>query len=195
MQSTTWKDNNQQDMYFSDDYFDKKLHGNPKGMKQVLLKRRQWKDGLRANCQLYKNEDKNPNRIDCCAKWIIFLEPDFVAQKGALHKIISIAGYKYIFYPKFHCELNFIEIYWKATNKFTYENYDYSWMGLQRIVPLDLNSVNLIIIRKFARKIWHYMYIYCKWIGEKLAEYAVKKYKPHRRVSDNILEELNKVEL
>jgi hypothetical protein len=39
------------------------------------------------------------------------------------------------------------------------------------------------------------MDIYRKGIGGKLAEYAVKKYKSYRRVSDNILEELNKVEI
>jgi len=48
------------------------------------------------------------NRVDCCARRIISLEPDFVAQKGALHEIISTAGHKCVFYPKFHCELNFI---------------------------------------------------------------------------------------
>ena len=39
------------------------------------------------------------------------------------------------------------------------------------------------------------MNIYHKGIGGKLAEYAVKKYKSHRHVPDNILEELNKVEI
>ena len=39
MRSTTWGDNNQQDMCFPDDYFDEKLCGKPKGIKQVLFKR------------------------------------------------------------------------------------------------------------------------------------------------------------
>uniref|UniRef100_U9U851 Uncharacterized protein n=1 Tax=Rhizophagus irregularis (strain DAOM 181602 / DAOM 197198 / MUCL 43194) TaxID=747089 RepID=U9U851_RHIID len=158
MQSTTWGDNNQQDMCFLNDYFDEKLCRKPKGMKQILLERGKWKEGLRANCQLCKNGDKDPNRVDCCARRIISLEPDFVAQKGALHEIISTAG-------------------------------------LQKTVPLGLDSVNLTTIRKFARKTWHYMDIYRKEIEGKLAEYAVKKYKSHRHVLDNILEELNKVEI
>ena len=34
---------------------------------------------------------------------------------------------------------------------------------------------------------------YRKGISGKLAEYAVKKYKSHRRIPDTILEELNKM--
>jgi hypothetical protein len=40
------------------------------------------------------------------------LEPDFIAQKGAVEELIKNAGHKCIFFPKFHCELNFIERYW-----------------------------------------------------------------------------------
>ena len=34
------------------------------------------------------------------------LEPDFIAQKGAVEELIKNAGHKCIL---FHCELNFIE--------------------------------------------------------------------------------------
>ena len=48
-------------MCFPDDYFDKKLRRKPKGIKQVLFKRGKWRDGLRADCQLCKVGDRNPN--------------------------------------------------------------------------------------------------------------------------------------
>ncbi len=41
----------------------------------------------------------------------MFLESDFFIQKDAIAKIIEKADYKYIFYPKFYCEFNFIEYY------------------------------------------------------------------------------------
>ncbi|GBB86520.1 hypothetical protein RclHR1_12950001 [Rhizophagus clarus] len=61
MRSTTWGDNNQQDMCFPNDYFNEELRRKPKGMKQVLLERGKWKNGLRADCQLCKNGNKDPN--------------------------------------------------------------------------------------------------------------------------------------
>lgn len=57
----------------------------------------------------------------------------------------------------------------------------------------SLESVSLITIRRFARKAWRYMSLYQKGIGEKLAEYAVKKYRSHRRILDKVIEELNQI--
>src|ERR1043165_5444253 len=105
-------------------------------------------------------------------------------KKCALQELIEVAGHVCIFYPKFHCELNFIERYWGASKRYARENCDYSWSGLQRIVPISLESVDLITIRKFARHAWRYMDLYKKGITGKLAEYGVKKYKSHRRIPD-----------
>ncbi len=65
--------------------------------------------------------------------------------------MIEEAGYVCIFYPKFHCKLNFIEWYWGAAKHYTWENCNYSWSGLQQIVPISLEIINLIIIWKFAQ--------------------------------------------
>jgi len=38
----------------------------------------------------------------------------FLAQKPLVKEVIESRGHKVIFYPKFHCELNFIEMFWGA---------------------------------------------------------------------------------
>jgi hypothetical protein len=34
-----------------------------------------------------------------------------------LQEIIEAKGHKVVFYPKFHCELNYIEMYWGAAKR------------------------------------------------------------------------------
>jgi hypothetical protein len=48
----------------------------------------------------------------CCMRRIMSLQKDFVTEKPKLQIIIEEAGHKCYFLPKFHCELNPIEMYW-----------------------------------------------------------------------------------
>ena len=135
--------------------FDHPQHPNePKGMQQVLIKRGLWREGLIGDCKLCKgkNKDMDPKRTDCCIRRILSLQPDFIVQKSRLQDEIEKRGHICIFYPKFHCELNFIEMYWGAAKQYTREHCDYTWKGLQKIVPEALDSVSLITIRHFVQK-------------------------------------------
>ncbi|CAB4477291.1 unnamed protein product [Rhizophagus irregularis] len=195
MRNTYFGPNNQlQSMVFPTTHNDEKLRGKPKGIKQILMEREKWPPGgLVLDCNKCKEKCQDSSRTSCCARRVISLEPDFLAQKGAIEELIENAGHKCIFFPKFHCELNFIERYWGAAKRYSRENCNYSWEGLQRVVPESLDSVTLITIRKFSRKCWRYMDLYRKGIDGKLVEYAVKKYKSHRRIPEGVLEELNKL--
>ena len=53
-------------------------------------------------------------RVDCCCRRILFSQPDFVSQKSQLQELVKSCGHLCDFYPKYHCELNFIEQYWGA---------------------------------------------------------------------------------
>ena len=78
----------------------------------MLIEHEKWPPGgLVLNCNKCKEKIQDISRIYCCARRVISLEPDFFAQKGAIEELIESAGYKCIFFPKFHCELNFIERY------------------------------------------------------------------------------------
>ena len=183
-------DNKLQSMVFPSNH--PKYPNQPKGIKQILIERGLWHNGLRLECELCKGKNKqiDPTRINCCARRIMSLQPDFLAQKSELETVIEEAEHKCIFYPKFHCELNFIEMYWGAAKRYTREHCDYTWNGLQKTVPEALNSIPLVEIRRFAQKSWRYMNIYRKGITGKLAVFAEKKYKSHRRVPDDVLNQI-----
>ena len=154
-------------------------NGEPKGMKLVLEERGLWVPGLVRICNKCKKE-KNHDQVDCCAFKILSLEPDFMAQKTLLEEIVEQAGHKIIFYPKYHCELNFIKSFWGSAKQYARQNCNYSW-------PDALNSVSLSKIRKFARRSYRYMSAYRLGLPCKAAIYAVKKYRSHRRIPENVL--------
>jgi len=49
-------------------------------------------------------------------------ETDFVNEKSLLEIEIVKHGHKVLFYPKFHCELNYIEFFWAAVKRYKREN-------------------------------------------------------------------------
>src|SRR5688572_9786761 len=101
-------------------------------------------------------------------------QPDFLQQLPGIEELIMAAGHYCIFYPKFHCELNFIEMFWGAAKRYARENCAYDAAGLRTLVPLALDSFSLLHIRRFARKSWRYMNAYRHELSGYLAEFAVK---------------------
>lgn len=90
---------------YPDDYPDESLCGKPKGMKQILRERQLLRQDLKGYCQNKESEDDQ-----CCMRHMLAKQPDFLAQKCMIQEIIEVKGHKIIFYPKFHCELNFIGV-------------------------------------------------------------------------------------
>lgn len=153
--------------------------GLQKGIKSILEERGLFVPGMRLND----------------ARKLLSLQPDFVAQRPLLKETVEDTRHHIIFYPKFHPEFNFIEMYWGACKAFTRKNCDYSWNALKAIVPLALNSVCLTRIRKYARKSERYIDAYRPKDGDvrltaAQVEYAVKKYRSHRRIPGKIMNEL-----
>jgi hypothetical protein len=99
-----------QSFYFPDDH--PATPGWFKGMEEIIRERGLWpKNGLRAQCPDFKCP---PGRTDCCCRRLLFLQPDFISQKSQLEEEITSRGHLCDFYPKYHCELNFIKQYWGA---------------------------------------------------------------------------------
>ena len=114
MQDLVLPDRSIQSFYFSDDH--PTMLGWFKGMKVVL---EEWglfqlQDNgkpLNGECKDFKCTE---GAMDCCCRHIIFNQPDFACVKSHLEEVITAHGHLCDFYPKFHCELNYIEQYWGA---------------------------------------------------------------------------------
>ncbi|KAF9503028.1 hypothetical protein BS47DRAFT_1310359 [Hydnum rufescens UP504] len=50
--------------------------------------------------------------VNCCCCWLLFSEPDFVNIDSILEGHCHEHGFTVLFLPKFHCEINFIEMCW-----------------------------------------------------------------------------------
>lgn len=90
--------------------------GKFKGMAEIIRERKITVDSkLRAECKGFKCADESAS---CCYRRILFNQPDFQSQKPAIVEYIESRGHHAIFYPKFHCELNFIEQCWCEAKRF-----------------------------------------------------------------------------
>ncbi|KAF8583559.1 hypothetical protein K439DRAFT_1647177 [Ramaria rubella] len=88
-------------------------------MQKIIEGRGLWPmEGLHAQCDRFKCE---PDHLDCCCQWLLFTQQNFCSQKSQLEEYITSCGHICDFYPKFHCELNFIKQYWGAA-KLQYQN-------------------------------------------------------------------------
>jgi hypothetical protein len=100
----------QQPFYFPDDH--PTMPGWFKGMEVIIRERGLWPtQGLLAQCRDFKCP---PGSTTCCCRRLLFLQADFVAQKSLLEELVESRGHFCDFYPKYHCELNFIEQFWGA---------------------------------------------------------------------------------
>ena len=105
-----------------------------KEMKQIITECGLWRNGLLMVCK-----DKcNTTNMNCCAKCILELQPDFKVQKSLIQEVIEEWGHLCIFLPKFHCEFNFIEFFWGAVKHYLCENCNYSFNTLKANMPFAL---------------------------------------------------------
>ena len=141
--------------------------GTPKGMKLVLEERSVNVSGMKAEDMRLALQQMH----------------DFKYEKTKLENLLVSYGYRGIFIPKFHCELNPVERVWAQSKKYTCAHCDYSFKGLVGTITPSLDSITLDSIRKFFRKTRDYIRAYKEGLtaGPEL-ENAVKKYKSHRKV-------------
>jgi hypothetical protein len=151
-----------------------------KGLKRVLNERGIWDSSLTVKE----------------ARALLAKQPDFCIQAEWLQETVNGAGCMIDYYPKYHCEFNFIEMFWGAAKSWYRAHCTFNFRELSEMVEKALDSVSMSTIRKFARKTYRYMDAYrirdsngntlsCRQI-----EYAVKKFRGHRKIPMGILDSL-----
>jgi hypothetical protein len=134
-----------QSFYFPDDH--PSMPGWFKGMEQIIQERCLWPaEGLNAQCQ---NFHCPPGRTDCCCRRLLFSQPDFVNHRSQLQELIESRGHLCDFYPKYHCELNFIEQYWGAAKlRFRSMKRAATMQEMEKNVISSLDDIPLLQIRR-----------------------------------------------
>jgi hypothetical protein len=83
-----------------------------RGIKQILTERGRWRPGMLLDCKVCKEKVAHAERAgvaeysadakssQCCARYCLSQEPDFLAQREWLREVVEGAGHEIIFYPK-----------------------------------------------------------------------------------------------
>ena len=101
------------------------------------------------------------------------------------------AGHSTLFFPKYHCEFNFIESVWNRLKDYARRNCTYSFTALHTTIPKALDSIPLAVIHRYAQRCDRFMDAYREkdfglTLTPKQVERVVKKYKSHRRIPMDI---------
>ena len=150
--------------------------GVQKGIKTILMERGLWKAGMLLDC---KGECLGN---DCCARKLLAAQPDFAGEKNWLQTVVEARGHVQVFLPKFHCELNFIEMIWGYTKAALRKRCKYSFEDLKLNLPLQLESVPIAFIRRASRHCYRFMSGYRRGFEGPILDYCVKQYKSHRAI-------------
>jgi hypothetical protein len=119
-------------------------------------------------------------------------QPDFLSQKEWLSEVVERSGHEIIFYPKYHCELNYIEMVWaylKAKLRRECEN-DFGLM-LRRVPDILVNEIPVAFVRRVERHCLRFMSGYRMGLEGPLLDFAMKRYSSHRRIPTSQLGQIS----
>lgn len=93
---------------------------------------------------------------------------------------VTKAGHQIDYYPKFHCELNYIEMVWAYCKAELRRQCTYSFPDKCERLPETLHEVPLSFHRRALRHCSRFMSGYRQGLHGPLLDYVLKKYKGHR---------------
>ena len=162
--------------------------GKQKGIKTILMERNLWVEGLKLDCKLCKEKSPPPDNVQCCARRILSQCDDFKVDKCWLEETVESLGHRLLFFPKFHCELNFIEMIWGYVKAKLRRMCTFSFSDLKKRLPELLDRIPLPFVKRASRHCLRYMDGYRKGLIGPELDYAIRKYRGHRMIPPENLE-------
>ncbi|KAF9258384.1 hypothetical protein L218DRAFT_1065369 [Marasmius fiardii PR-910] len=134
--------------------------GKAKGLQQVL---EEWGFSVRGI------------NTDCCMARLLSKQDDFTHQISMLETLIKELGHECLFLPKFHCELNPIEMYWGWCKYHYREEPKSTFTTAKEVMIKWLDACPAEVIWKFINHSFRFMSAYRSGLTGKAAEWAVQK--------------------
>ena len=105
-------------------------------------------------------------------------------------KTIDDVNHSLIFYPKFHCELDFIELVWGFLKSKLKRQCSFSFKDLEQKLSLEMNNIPVAFVRRANRHCFRFMSGYRNGLSGCLLDYAMKKYRGHRQIPAGIVADI-----
>ena len=107
-----------------------------------------------------------------------------------LQEVVENEGHEWIFYPKFYCELNSIELLWAHVKRYLRSKCSFSYPDLQARLPTAGSQRRTdSIFKRVSRHCFRYIQGYCdKLLVGLLLGYAMCKYSGHRAIPQDHLD-------
>ena len=139
MRATTWL-GEEQELVFED--------GQPKGIERILEER-----GIDTTGFTMNHADPNKNFRKVLAQY-----EDFQSPRTIIEQVVSEygTGAHRCLLPKYHCELNPIEMLWSASKDIARKLCSYDLAGLRKVVPSAITATCLKTIKRFSGKCRRY---------------------------------------
>jgi hypothetical protein len=71
-----------------------------KGVRTILQERGIWDNKLLLDCDFCKSHAHGPRKINCCARRLLSLQPDFLNQREWLRETIENRGHAILYFPE-----------------------------------------------------------------------------------------------
>jgi hypothetical protein len=166
--------------------------GVQKGIKTILIEREEWEPGMVLLCKACEDPlFTGPKVYKCCSRTLLASHEDFKQSVPWLQEVAAARGHDIFFFPKFHCELNFIEMIWAYIKAHLRKICTFSFKDLQLTLPQALKDMPLSFMKKASRHCFRFMSAYREGLpAGPLIDFAMKKYSGHRRLPNGVVAEI-----